>query len=291
MPVTTRSATRRKMPNQGGDEVEDQEEVTIEKEHIQPLRPKYFSGEKWENVNEFIKNYRRTAKANKWSDDTKLLQLPCFLKGAALDWFETIEEDYTEFEEVIEQLKSIFTNANHEEQLHYRLSTRVQQKGEDVWKYYHEMLRLCKEVSPEMQETEKIRFVLKGLQPKILEKVNLMNNATLEDLRNNIRKVEATSFLLGHSSQEPGPSTSTERDEISRLREQISRLESRLQGRNFSNYTSYKKASQPVQVKKESGRTQDGRVICFNCNKPGHYAKNCFAKNSRNFTGTRGPKN
>ncbi|GJQ83673.1 hypothetical protein Trydic_g14382 [Trypoxylus dichotomus] len=51
----------------------------------------------------------------------------------ALDRFETVEEEDMEFEEVIEQLKNIFTNASHEEQLHHRLSTRTQQKEEDVW--------------------------------------------------------------------------------------------------------------------------------------------------------------
>ncbi|GJQ77003.1 hypothetical protein Trydic_g15198 [Trypoxylus dichotomus] len=79
-----------------------------------------------------------------------------------------------------------------------------------------------------MMEQEKIRFVLKGLQLKILEKVNLMDNRTLEKLRINITKIEATSFLLGQSLRERGPSISSEKDEIWELRRQMYNLEGKL---------------------------------------------------------------
>ncbi|GJQ70925.1 hypothetical protein Trydic_g842 [Trypoxylus dichotomus] len=117
--------------------------------------------------------------------------------------------------------KNIFIKASHEKQLHFRLPTRTQQKEEHVWKHYHEVLRSSKEVSPEMMERKRIRFVLKGLQPKMLEEVNLMDNGTLEKLRINVRKVEATSFLLGQSIRESRPSTFSEKDEIWELRKQM----------------------------------------------------------------------
>ncbi|GJQ81102.1 hypothetical protein Trydic_g14273 [Trypoxylus dichotomus] len=76
---------------------------------------------------------------------------------------------------------------------------------------------------------------MKELQSKILEKVNLMDNGTLETLRN-IRKVAAISFLLGQSLREPGPSTSSKKDEIQELRRHGI----------HKNYTSFKKNSTTV---------------------------------------------
>ncbi|GJQ74542.1 hypothetical protein Trydic_g21406 [Trypoxylus dichotomus] len=70
-------------------EIEDVEES---KGRIQSIQPKCFSGTNGEDVKEFLKSYRRTAKANKWSNQTKLLQLPCILRDASLNWFESVEE-------------------------------------------------------------------------------------------------------------------------------------------------------------------------------------------------------
>ncbi|GJQ82562.1 hypothetical protein Trydic_g13017 [Trypoxylus dichotomus] len=78
------------------DEVED---VAESKERKHPIQPKCFSGANGEDVNEFLKSYCRTAKVNKCSNETKLLQLPRLLRDAGFYWFETVEEEDMEFEE------------------------------------------------------------------------------------------------------------------------------------------------------------------------------------------------
>ncbi|GJQ73279.1 hypothetical protein Trydic_g13651 [Trypoxylus dichotomus] len=118
-------------------------------EDISPLSSERKNGDQHvflgqtEKTNEFLESYRRTAKSNKWSYETKLLQLPCSLRGDALDWFEAVEAVDMDFGKV-NQLKNISTKTSHEEQLHYQLTTRTQQKEEDVWKYNREVLRRCK---------------------------------------------------------------------------------------------------------------------------------------------------
>lgn len=263
------------------EESEGEQEPDIEgqvmeavREVVPAIQPTSFSGKEEEDVKSFIKSYKRIARANKWTDNTKLIQLPCYLKGAAINWYETVEDQLTTFDAVMSELESVFTNTTQDAQKHFKLSTRYQGPSENLWEYFHEMLKLCHDVNPNMDEEEKIRFVLKGLNPKILGKVNLMRNDSVEELRSNLRKVEATAFLLGQTM--PTASNQGQQD-MQELRNQIARLEMSIKGRNQTNfYNTHKPKFE--NVKTEPGRTADGRVICFKCNKPGHFARNCFSR-------------
>ncbi|GJQ86335.1 hypothetical protein Trydic_g15244 [Trypoxylus dichotomus] len=149
-----------------------------------------------------VEDLEETAKANRWSRETKLLQLPCLLRGAALDWFEIVEEEDMEFEESIEQLNNVFTNANDEG----RSESDDDEAGKDPF---------CSEGTTAKDKIE-------------MRKTNLMGNRTLEKLGINIRRVKTTSFLLKQSLREPGPGTSSEKEEIRQLRRQMNNLESKL---------------------------------------------------------------
>ena len=105
----------------------DQEEgIVMEavREVVPAIQPSTFSGREQEDVKAFIKSYKRIARANKWTDSTKLLQLPCYLKGAARNWYETVEEQLETFEDVIAEMERVFTNITHDAQKHFKLSTR-----------------------------------------------------------------------------------------------------------------------------------------------------------------------
>lgn len=262
------------------DEASYTEEVA--REVYTSINPKIFSGKTDESIEDFLKHFRRAAKANRWSEETKLLQLPCYLTGPALDFFETIEDSCVDFDNAAEKLTISFKSATKTQQSYYKLMTRRQGVREDVWDYYHEMLKLCHDVNQRMTEAEKVDFILRGLKSNFLEKVNLMENGSLEKLRDNIRRVEATEFMIDVGSSKPGSSRTDNQPqdpEIQRLVERIQQLENRTGRSNIHYRQSYKSQKiNPLVIKKES-RTPEGKIICFKCNRTGHYARNCFSKN------------
>lgn len=256
--------------------------------------PNKFGGTAKESVTRFLKQFERAAFANQWTEETKLAYLPCYLEGAALDVYDELEAEDLTYEDACQRLKEAFQTAQLEEKAFFDLTTRKQRWNEDVQEFISEMVRLCLRVNPTMDEKEKTQYVLRALNDKrVVEKVALMDNTTVVKLRKNIMKVEMSQRLMNEQGGSPGPSGSSGRQpmdrhetqdqsyEIRKLQERIKQLETTQGRRNNSNYYKYPSHQNSVEPKREikRERTEDGRVICFSCNRPGHYARNCTAKN------------
>jgi len=266
--------------------VDSEEENVVETQQRTAVQPPTFSGRTDEDVMSFIRNFDRVARANGWNDNTKLGQLPCYLKDAALSWYETMEDAITTYAEIIRNLKDTFKLAAQDEQLFYQLATRRQEEKEDTWNYVHEILRMCHHVNQDMDDAEKVRFILRGLLPDILKQVSLMDNSSVRKLRDNIRQIEAAKVLVEQreASTSRGAVRRSSVDEIEQLKCRLQQLESK--GRNFSNYYPHNKflsSNKPnhKQPRNQNSRRSDGRPICFKCGKPGHYARSCWTGNAK----------
>lgn len=263
------------------------------------ITPKTFAGKPYEDVDEFMRHFNRAARANNWTNETKLVQLPCYLTGTALKSFEAFEDACETFEDATAVLVNAFRREVRGEQNYFKLMSRRQGPTEDVWNYFHEMLNLCYEVNGDMEEAQKVGFIVRGLVPRLIEKVNLMNNDTTDQLKKNLEKIEVTAMMTSGTSQHQ------QHTEVERLRNRVSQLESQrrsnfVQGRTFNHYNNFGRGTQgfrslgpnnredfrqtrDVNVRqthsyptvKREPRTTEGRITCFRCNKVGHYARNC----------------
>lgn len=297
------------------------------------ITPGKFKGGVEENVEEYLTQFERVARANGWNDNKKKVILPCYLEGAALKWYENIEGTLGEnitWAQISEGMKETFQGIAWEEQVEYRLRMRMQGETEPVEAYVQDVLNLCQKVDHNMVERSRIKYVLRGLRPSLLEKVMVMTNDTLANLMENIRKIETARFMAGQRVDhlmtelprgnvaglttgpiEGGAITRTLESKLDNLTSEFAKLGMRLleQQRQQQTPRTAGNGGRPTQEGQASvrgpprrgppegwsrgrgsyrdmgrGRTADGRVICYQCNRPGHYAVACRA-NQGNETG------
>lgn len=283
------------------------------------ITPKKFGGGVQENVEEYVAQFERIARANGWDAAKKLVVLPCYLEGAALKWLENLEQAQgaaLTWDIVKEKIKEAFQSIAWEEQLEFKLRMRMQGEEEPVEAYLQDVLNLCSKLDPQMVERCKIKHVLRGLKPSLLEKVMVMANDTLDNLLANIRKIQTARYMAGQRVDQlmaepctrtmqqltpvtttPPVNTSALESKIESLTSEFAKFSVHLMGQRGRGETSHRGASrgrpehqdrQPYDRRDSQdqrgrgalrgsnrGRTADGRIICYKCNRVGHYAINC----------------
>lgn len=73
----------------------------------------------------------------------------------------------------------------------------MQGEAEPVEAYVQDGLNVCYKIDHDMLERSKIKHVLRGLKPSLLEKVMIMTNDTLANLMSYKRKLEMARFMAG----------------------------------------------------------------------------------------------
>ncbi|UYV62476.1 hypothetical protein LAZ67_2000731 [Cordylochernes scorpioides] len=135
-----------------------------------PRNPSIFSGEGAEDPHNWLKKYERVAKLNQWDETLCLANVYFYLTGTALKWFENNEESILTWKEFMSQLKSVFRkNENLRLRAEKTVKTRAQLKGESTEFYIQDVLRLCKEVDPHMNEEDKISHLMKGIAEELYQ--------------------------------------------------------------------------------------------------------------------------
>ena len=120
------------------------------------------------------------ATAMNWNEQALCRKFSTYLAGNAKDWYKTDVVDTAATRGNWGNLRTAFLTeflpsriADHRR---LQLETRRQNLFEDVSDYIRAKKRLCKDVNPGMEEAEKIKNIFNGLQPDILEKVELFKD-------------------------------------------------------------------------------------------------------------------
>jgi hypothetical protein len=184
---------------------------TVKKEQVGKVNNKMGSDVKFrkfdervDTVEEWLKDFERAALAKGNSSKEKLTTFPCFLGGTLNRWFEIYESRHQELQgdnhdQIWANLKAAVLKelggSNNADQWELRLKERRQVPGEQYQSYAYEVLQLCDKVDQAMSEQRRVRHVLKGLMPRFINKVDMMENNTVEELLSNLSKAES-SFLM-----------------------------------------------------------------------------------------------
>lgn len=131
-------------------------QVTIE----QPRIPDTFHGEIYEDVEDWLDQYERVAKANRWSPDQKLSHVYFALADSARTWYENREGTLTTWSECRQQLLDTFSNNDRRDLAQQLIEVRIQKPNESVAMFAEDMTRLFRRADPEMPEAKKVRHLM-----------------------------------------------------------------------------------------------------------------------------------
>ncbi|UYV64980.1 hypothetical protein LAZ67_3002639 [Cordylochernes scorpioides] len=145
-----------------------------------PRNPSMFSGEGVEDPRSWLKGYERVAKHNQWDETLCLPNVYFYLTGTALKWYENNEESIQTWKEFISRLRA--------EKI---LKTRAQLKGESTEYYIQDVLRLCKEVDPQMNEKDKISHLMKGIAEELYQALLPRDVHNTEQFVTECRRIES----------------------------------------------------------------------------------------------------
>ncbi|UYV71040.1 hypothetical protein LAZ67_8001511, partial [Cordylochernes scorpioides] len=114
-----------------------------------------------------------------------------FLSGTAKVWFENVEEQITSWELFETMLSQAFGHhASEKDQVLEKLKARAQGKGESSEAYIQDVLYLCRQINPNMNENEKVAHLVKGVSEEIYRAIVTFEIATTEEFIRWCRKIE-----------------------------------------------------------------------------------------------------
>ncbi|UYV64119.1 hypothetical protein LAZ67_2006616, partial [Cordylochernes scorpioides] len=148
-------------------EMEDDHRPTVSGSYLPCQRqrdPSTFSGDGNINPGQWLKEYERVSKYNRWDETMKLANVVFYLNGTAGRWFDNNEESLNSWRSFEDAFRGVFglqeDSARRAEEV---LKSRAQKAEESSESYIQEILSLCHQVNPRMEEGEIVAHIIKGI--------------------------------------------------------------------------------------------------------------------------------
>ncbi|UYV66976.1 hypothetical protein LAZ67_4003508, partial [Cordylochernes scorpioides] len=148
-------------------EMEDDHRPTVNGSYLPCQRqrdPSTFSGDGNINPGQWLKEYERVSKYNRWDETMKLANVVFYLNGTAGRWFDNNEESLNSWRSFEDAFRGVFglqeDSARRAEEV---LKSRAQKAEESSESYIQEILSLCHQVNPRMEEGEIVAHIIKGI--------------------------------------------------------------------------------------------------------------------------------
>ncbi|UYV67564.1 hypothetical protein LAZ67_5001228 [Cordylochernes scorpioides] len=126
--------------------------------------PSTFSGDGNINPGQWLKEYERVSKYNRWDETMKLANVVFYLNGTAGRWFDNNEESLNSWRSFEDAFRGVFglqeDSARRAEEV---LKSRAQKAEESSESYIQEILSSCHQVNPRMEEGEIVAHIIKGI--------------------------------------------------------------------------------------------------------------------------------
>ncbi|CAN8006436.1 unnamed protein product, partial [Ixodes hexagonus] len=157
--------------------------------------PPHFKGRPDEDLEDWMLLYERYATALSWTEAQKANNLVFALEDEARHWFSTAlreataEAPLTTWEQWQQALRRDFAGEHVRDWAFMQLQERRQQLNETPQHYVSSILQLCARATPTMADTEKVRCLLRGLRPEMMERVAISNPRTPADFLQHLQRL------------------------------------------------------------------------------------------------------
>lgn len=167
--------------------------------------PPVFRGAPEESISEWLLCYEHVASLNNWDQATKVKFLYLALDGDAKKWHTTqiLTGAPNTWEEWATLLKTSFTSRHSVEIAHLRLQNRTQLPSETPEQYYYDVVQLCARVNPSMTEDDRLRHLMRGLRPDILEKMIIANPESCTAFLQILQRINLAALMSRVSGLQP----------------------------------------------------------------------------------------
>ncbi|CAH0389717.1 unnamed protein product [Bemisia tabaci] len=176
---------------------------------------------------EFLKQIERYAEIAGWDEYHKKICLAAALEKANVLWYIN-NRTYLgtlSFEEFKKKFVKEFKETTNLGNDLLEFQTRVQTEDESGRDYLEKKLYLASTIRDRLTDKELIEIIISGFRPEMAEKVYLLQNETIHQLRENVRKVEQAK-TIGKPAHKPSVQSNivqktsdleSKLDELSRL--------------------------------------------------------------------------
>jgi len=200
------------------------------------------------DLDRFLSEFVRLAAAFKVNKEIYAVALCSKLKGSAKSYVDSLPiDDYADFDKLCAALKKRFLSPTVI--LQKKLTLHAMSQGSlSPSDHARRVLRLARQVDPEMSEAEKVLVITRGLNDALRQSIALVQYPSSADLLEALERVEAVKPV------EPAP------------------VNVFYGGRGRGGPRGRRGRGGPAAPARGSPR------LCFNCGKPGHIAKFCRVK-------------
>ncbi len=251
---------------------------------IQPVE--IFTGADEQDPMTWIQTIDELFDATKVDQADRRQLLPMYFGDDVKKWYRN-EEHGSNYEELKKQFINAFTSSIHKLKISTKLMNRRQGNDESVQSYYYDILALSGRLNPNMQESEKILYLLRGLKPSIQQHVIMSDPKKCKDLFEHAKRAEAAASITQPSSTVPSSTLHEHIDETTAAlrRATINQTNRQTDHSNWNNQhdfnrrwsqpqynNSYNNNNRSRQLPKQQ---QSSQIKCYNCSGIGHFAYQC----------------
>lgn len=228
-------------------------------------QPQPFSGSSHEDVDNFFDNFDLAAIINEWGEYEKITLLPLYLKDTAGKFFKIIKTKNPNitWESVKTQLIEKFTVIGNKKLLKIQLDQRKLEKGETISEFLINIIELCNKIDLQMEETDICEKILAGLPDEIYDKIDILDNSTLNNLEKNLKHVES-SKLIRNKNINSNREVEELRKEMDVLKNHIKNLNTTQSGQNNFNRNSYTRNQNNRNFKDDNFNNYNNRYVSNN---------------------------
>ena len=269
--------------------------------------PSTFSAATHEDALEWVRSYETIASHNRWTEMMKATLLQRYLMGPPAKWWDLIKDNAPRFWQDQGETPGIrtlflraFQSLDFPGSLRTRLAERRLGENESVFNYCCDVLDLCKQISQDMSEADKITNIEKGLSQEIRSyMLEYRDLPTVEEYRDKLRlKVEGhrmrkidrhylpvrAAFPEAPPRPEPRQEPRPEADQtkhfqliLQQLRTLTDAIVHRQNEPRF-NSSQGPRFNRPFNDNRR-GFNQAARInaqpVCYHCQQPGHVIRHC----------------